>query len=186
MRKLIYAINLTLDGCFEHTAVGPPDAEVFQDYINLVRGAGAFVYGRTTYELMVPYWPDVAKDESASEKEVEYAEAFCAVDQMVVVSKSLEKAEGNNAQIIRTNLKEEILKLKQQEGKYMLTGGIDLPSQLIQLGLVDEYLFLIYPTFGGKGKRLFENADLAERLRLKLVDTKVFESGSVLLRYVKG
>ncbi|MBS1504543.1 MAG: dihydrofolate reductase family protein, partial [Bacteroidetes bacterium] len=70
--------------------------------------------------------------------------------------------------------------------KYMLTGGIDLPSQLIQLGLVDEYLFLIYPTFGGKGKRLFEHADLTERLRLKLVGTKVFESGSVLLRYVKG
>jgi dihydrofolate reductase len=186
MRKLIYAINLTLDGCFDHTQVGPPDPEVFQYYIDLVRGAGAFVYGRKTYELMVPYWPDAAKDESSSKAEVEYAEAFCAVGKMVVVSKSLDKAEGKNVEIIRENLKEEILKLKEQEGNYILTGGVDIPSQLIQLGLVDEYIFLIYPAFVGKGKRLFEGVDLAERLKLKLVDTRVFKSGSILLRYEKS
>jgi len=186
MRKLIYAINLTLDGCFDHMLLGPPDPEVFQYYIDLVKGAGAFVYGRKTYQLMVPYWPDVAKDESSSKAEIEYAEAFCAVDQMLVVSRSLDKAEGKNTAVIRENLKDGILKLKKQEGNYMLTGGADIPLQLIQLGLVDEYIFLIYPVFGGKGKRLFEGVDLAEQLQLKLVDTKVFASGSVLLRYVKA
>jgi dihydrofolate reductase len=184
MRKLIYAINLTLDGCCDHTVVGPPDPEVFQGYIDLVRGAGAFVYGRKTYDLMVPYWPDVARDESASKAEIEYAEAFCAVDKMVVVSKSLAQVDWKNPVVIRTNLAVEILKLKQQEGNYILTGGVDVPSQLIQLGLVDEFRMLIYPIFGGKGKRLFEGADLAGRLKLKLVDTKVFPSGAVALRYV--
>jgi dihydrofolate reductase len=185
MRKLIYAINLTLDGCCDHTVIGPPDPEVFQDYIDLVRGAGAFVYGRKTYELMVPYWPHAAKDDSSSKAEVDYAEAFCAVDKMVVVSKSLDKVDWKNPEIIRTNVKEEILKLKQQEGNYILTGGVDVPSQLIQLCLVDEFRVLIYPTFGGKGKRLFEAADLAERPKLKLADTKVYPSGTVALRYVK-
>jgi len=186
MRKLIYAINQTLDGCYDHTLLGPPDPEVFEFYINLVRNAGGFVYGRKTYQLMVPYWPDAAKDGSSTKAEVEFGEAFSAVDKMVVVSTTLEKAEGKNAQIIRTNLGDEILKLKQQEGKYMLTGGVVIPSQLIQLGLVDEFIFLIYPVFGGKGKRLFEEVDLAERVKLKLVETKVFKSGFVLLRYGKG
>jgi len=185
MRKLIYAINLTLDGCFDHTNM-TPDNEVFDYYINLVRGAGAFVYGRKTYQLMVPYWPDVIKDESSTKADVEFAEAFCAVDKMVVFSRTLNEAEGKNTEIIHTNLHDEILKLKQQEGKYILTGGVDIPSQLIQLGLVDEYRFAIYPIFAGKGKRLFEGVDLAERLKLKLVDTKVFKSGCVLLRYVKS
>ena len=111
MRKLIYAINFTLDSCVAHTQVGSPEPKVFQYYIDLVRSAGAFLYGRKTYQLMVPFWPDAAKDKSLSKATVEYAEAFCAVDKMIVVSTSLEKAEGKNTQIIRTNLKEEILKL---------------------------------------------------------------------------
>jgi len=185
MRKLIYAINLTLDGCFDHTHMVPHE-DVFDYYIDLVRDAGAFVYGRKTYQLMVPYWPDVIKDESSTKSDIEFAEAFCAVENMVVFSRTLDKVEGKNTEIIRDNLHDEVLKLKQQEGKYILTGGVDVPSQLIQLGLVDEYLFAIYPIFAGKGKRLFEGIDLAERLKLKLIDTKVWKSGCVLLRYVKS
>ena len=185
MRKLIYAINLTLDGCFDHTNMVPDD-EVFGYYINLVRDAGAFVYGRKTYQLMVPFWPDIIKDESSSKADVEFAEAFCAVDKMVVVSRTLDKAEGKNTEIIHNNLHNEVLKLKQQEGNYILAGGVDIPSQLIQLGLVDEYLFAIYPILVGKGKRLFEGVDLVERLKLKLVDTKAFKSGCILLHYVRS
>jgi dihydrofolate reductase len=185
MRKLIYAINLTLDGCFDHTNM-VPDEEVFEYYIKLVRDAGAFVYGRKTYELMVPYWPDVAKDKSSANSDVEFAEAFMAVDKMVVFSKSLEKAEGKNAEIIRANLRDEILKLKQQDGKYILTGGVDIPSQLIALGLVDEFRFAIYPVIAGKGRRLMESVNLPELAKLKLVESKVYRSGTVLLRYLKG
>jgi len=184
MRKLIYVINLSIDGCLDHT-IGVPDEELFDFYINLVRNAGMFVYGRTTYELMVPYWPDIAKNPAGKTKaDVEFAEAFDAVEK-VVFSKSLEKAEGKNSRIVRTKAEDEIRKLKQEEGKNIYVGGVALPSYLIGLGLVDEYIFTIMPVIVGKGKRLMEGISMQEKLGLKLVDTKVSKSGSVILHYVK-
>jgi len=142
------------------------------------------VYGRTTYELMVPYWPDIAKNPaSETESDVEYAEAFDAVEK-VVFSKSLDKAEGKNSRIVRTNAEDEIRKLKQEEGKNMYVSGVAFPSYLIELGLVDEYIFTILPVIAGKGKRLMEGISMQKKLGLKLVDSKVFESGSVMLHYV--
>src|SRR5215469_7977042 len=138
MRKLIYTINLSLDGCFDHMSIGPPppDDELFDYYITLVRNAGLLVYGRTTYEIMVPYWPDIAKNPAGETKEdIAFAEAFDAVEK-VVFSKSLEKAEGKNSRIVRTKPEDEIRKLKQEEGRDMYVGGVALPSYLIGLGLV--------------------------------------------------
>lgn len=184
MRKLIYAINLTLDGCFDHTYM-VPEAELFDYYIRLVRDAGLMVYGRKTYQLMVPYWPDIAQKPSGETKEdVEFAQAFDSVDK-VVFSKTLDKVEGGNARIVRANLQDEISKLKQEPGKYMLVGGVSLPSQLMALGLVDEFLFVVHPIIAGEGKRLMEGISLQEKLRLKLVDSTTFKSGSVALRYLK-
>jgi dihydrofolate reductase len=186
MRNLIYAINLTIDGCCDHTQVGAPDDELFDYYLRLVQETDAFVYGRKTYQLMVPYWPDIAKNPSGEEKtDIEFAQAFVSVKKIIVFSKTLDKAEGENTEILHTNLKDEILKLKQEQGKSILTGGVDIPSQLIQLGLVDEYRFIIFPVFGGEGKRLLENIKLYEKSQLKLVDSKTFKSGSVALHYVK-
>jgi dihydrofolate reductase len=182
MRKLIYAINFTLDGCCDHTKF-VPDEEVFDYYIRLVREADLFVYGRKTYQLMVPYWPDVAKDESASKADRDFGEAFDSKNK-VVFSRSLESAD-KKTKIVRTNLKDEILKLKQEPGKYILTGGVDIPSQLIALGLVDEFRFLFMPVLAGEGRRLMEDVSLPEKFRLKLVESKIYKSGSVLLRYVK-
>jgi dihydrofolate reductase len=182
MRKLIYAINFTLDGCCDHTKF-VPDEEVFDYYIRLVREADLFVYGRKTYQLMVPYWPDVAKDESASKADRDFGEAFDSKNK-VVFSQSLESAE-KKTKIVRTNLKDEILKLKQEPGKYILTGGVDIPSQLIALGLVDEFRFLFMPVLAGEGRRLMEDVSLPEKFRLKLVESKIYKSGSVLLHYVK-
>ncbi|HXD79402.1 MAG TPA: dihydrofolate reductase family protein [Puia sp.] len=182
MRKLIYVINLSIDGCLDHT-IGAPDEELFDFYINLVRNAGMFVYGRTTYELMVPYWPDIAKNPAGESKaDVEFAEAFDAVEK-VVFSKSLERAEGKNSRIVRTNAEDEIRRLKKEEGKNIYVGGIALPSYLIALGLVDEYIFTVMPVIAGKGRRLMEGLS-AEKLRLQLVDTKVSRAGSVVLHYV--
>jgi dihydrofolate reductase len=187
MRKVIYAINLTLDGCCEHTKMRVPDEEVYEYYTNTLRGADTFVYGRKTYQLMVPYWPDVAKNQSAPTKEInEFARAFAAVGKIVVFSKSLDKAEEKNTIIVGTDLGAEILKLKQEVGKNILVGGVDIPSQLIELGLVDELRFVIQPSVAGAGRRLFDGVNLPERLKLKLVETKVFKSGDVALRYVKG
>jgi dihydrofolate reductase len=185
MRKLIYAINLTIDGCCDHTKMNPEE-EMFEFHTNLVRNADLFVYGRKTYELMVPYWPDIAKNPSGETKEdIEFAQAFVSVKKIIVFSKTLDKAEGKNAEIVRTNLKDEILKLKQEQGKYILTGGVDIPSQLIQLGLVDEFHIAVHPVIAGEGRRLLEGISLQEKLQLKLVESKTFKSGSIALHYLK-
>jgi dihydrofolate reductase len=185
MRKLIFAINTTLDGCCDHTKFGP-DAETFEYVTQLVRDTGTFLYGRKTYQLMDPYWPDVAKNPSGDRKaHYEYAQAYLAVDNIVVFSKSLEKPEGKNTRIVRTNLQEEVIKLKQEQGKNILTGGITLPTQLAELGLIDEYLIVVHPIVVGEGRRLFEGISLQEKLQLKLVDSTVFNSGAVVLRYLK-
>src|SRR5918993_608516 len=184
MRKLIFGINLTLDGCCDHTK-GIADEELHDHYTQVLRNSDTFVYGRKTYQLMVPFWPDMAKANSGSTKAMnDFAQAFGSVKKIVVFSRSLEKVEQKNTSIVRTNLKDEILKLKKQEGKNILTGGVDIPSQLIQLGLVDEYHFVIQPLVVGEGRRLLESASLQERLQL--VESKVFASGCVMLRYTKG
>jgi dihydrofolate reductase len=97
----------------------------------------------------------------------------------------LASAEDENTRIVRTNLRDEILKLKQEQGKNILVGGVDIPSQLIALGLVDEYRFVVVPILAGEGRRLMEGVSLPEKLQLKLVESKIFESGCVALRYLK-
>lgn len=183
MRKLIYAINLTIDGCLDHTNM-TPDPELFDFFINLVRGSGLLMYGRITYQLMVPYWPDVLNNPSSSAAEIEFARAFDSVGK-IVFSKSLEKVDDKNSRLVRTDPGEEVLRLKQQPGKDILVGGVVLPSYLIERGLVDEYIFVVYPIIAGKGKRLMEGTNLREKLQLRLVDSRILKSGSVLLHYVK-
>ena len=184
MRKLIYAINVSIDGCFDHT-IGAPDEDVFDYYIKLVRDADLQVFGRKTYQLMVPYWPDVAKDPSPTQADRDFAEAFVALDR-VVFSRTLDSGQDGKTRFTRANLRDEVVKLKQQPGGYILVGGVDIPSQLIKLGLVDEFRVLVMPIIVGQGRRLFEGEGLPQKLRLKLAESKTFESGSVLLRYVKG
>ena len=183
MRKLIFAINTTLDGCVDHTKFNP-DEETFEYVTQLMRDADTFLYGRKTYQLMVPYWPDVANDQSATKADNEFAKTFVSKNK-IVFSRSLESAEDKNTKIVRTNLRDEILKLKQEQGKNILVGGVDIPSQLMQLGLIDEYRFVVQPIVAGEGRRLLEGVSLPERLQLKLVESKIFESGSVALRYLK-
>jgi len=185
MRKLVYAINITLDGCVDHTKF-MPDEETFKFFTQLTRDTGTFVYGRKTYGLMVPYWPDVAKNPAEQGNiAYEFARAFDAVGQIVVFSESLVSAEGEKTRIVRTDLRDEILKLKQEPGKNISTGGVDLASQLAALGLIDEYYFVVHPIIAGEGRRLFEGINLEEKLQLKLVESTVFKSGAVVLRYLK-
>ena len=187
MRNVIYAINITLDGCCDDTKI-LPDEEAFEYSAHLLRDADLLVVGRKTYQLMVPYWPDVAKDQSASKADRDFAQAFESINK-VVFSRSLDSAEANkgdkNARVVHTNLRDEILKLKQEPGKNILAGGVDIPSQLIELGLVDEFHFVVHPVIAGEGSRLLEGVSLPEKLRLKLVDSKIFKLGSVALHYLK-
>ena len=183
MRNVIFAINMTLDSYCDHTSM-IADEEVFEHFTPLVRDADLLVYGRKTYQLMVPYWPDVAKDPSADKTDIEFAETFVS-KKKIVFSHSLESAEDKNTTIVRTNLQDEIVRLKHQQGKNILTGGVSVPSQLIALGLVDEYHLIVHPIIAGKGTRLLEGINLPEKLQLKLVESKIFNSGCVALHYLK-
>src|SRR5258708_35467531 len=140
MRNLIYAINTTLDGCVDHTKF-IPDEETFEYVTQLTRDAGTFLYGRKTYQLMVPYWPDVAKEDPSDE----FAQAFDAVGKIIVFSQSLDSPEGEKTRIVRTGLRDEVLKLKQEQGNNIMTAGVTIHSQLEKHGMIDEYMFLINP-----------------------------------------
>lgn len=183
MRKLIYAINITIDGCVDHAPM-TPDETIYEYFSQLLREADLQVWGRKTYQLMVPYWPDIAKAQSESEAENEFARVFDSLDR-VVFSRSLESVEDQKTRIVRTNLRDEMVKLKQESGKNILTGGVDIPSQLIALGLVDEFRFIVHPVIAGVGRRLMDGVNLPQTLRMKLVETKTFPSGCVELRYLK-
>jgi len=182
MRNVIFAINITLDGCCDHTKT-IADEEMLEYYTHLMRGVDLLVFGRKTYQLMVPYWPDVAKDPSETKASIEFARTFVSMNK-IVFSRSLDSAEDRNTRIVRTDLHDEILKLKQEQGKDILVGGVDIPSQLIELGLVDEYRFVVQPIIAGEGRRLLEGISLQEKLQLKLVESKIFKSGSVALGYL--
>ena len=185
MRNLIFAINITIDGCCDHTKVDGGE-EILDYFTHLLRDVDVLVYGRKTYQLMVPFWPDVARNHSGQTRAMnDFAQAFDAVNQIIVFSQSLDRAEGKNTRILRTNLRDEILKLKQEQGKAILAGGVTLPSQLVELGLVNEYQFVVHPVLAGEGRRLLGGINLQERLQLKLVESKILKSGCVALRYLK-
>ncbi|MHB8815138.1 MAG: dihydrofolate reductase family protein [Steroidobacteraceae bacterium] len=185
MRNLIFAINVTIDGCCDHTKVSGGE-EILDHFTRLLRDVDVLVYGRKTYQLMVPFWPDVARSRSGQTRAMnDFARAFDSVEQIIVFSKSLDQAEGRNTKILRSNLRDEILRLKRQEGKNILVGGVNLPSQLMQLGLVDEYQIVVHPVLAGEGRRLLEGANLQETLRLKLTESTSLKSGCVALRYLK-
>jgi dihydrofolate reductase len=183
MRNVIYAINVTLDGCCDHTKM-IADEEMHEYFTRVMRDVDLLVFGRKTYQLMVPYWPDIAKNQSETKAENEFAQAFDSINKLVF-SRSLDSAEDKNTRIARTKLQDEMLKLKQEQGQNILIGGVALPSQLVELGLVDEFRFVVQPIVVGEGRRLLEGIDLQKRLQLKLVESKVFKSGCIALRYLK-
>ena len=186
MRSLIYTINLSIDGCCDHNILGPEGItdEVAEYLMDIMKDLDLTVFGRKTYELMVPYWPDVAKDPSASPSDVEFARKFVAMDK-IVFSRTLTHAEANT-RIVRGNLEDELLRLKKQTGKRISVGGVDVAEQLIALGLVDEFYFVIFPVVVGKGRRLLEGTGLPASLHLKLVESKSFGSGAVAHHYSKS
>ena len=183
MRNVIFAINTTLDGCCDHTKQ-LADEETHEYFTHLMRDVDLLVFGRKTYQLMVPYWPDVAKDQPETKASHEFAKTFVSKNK-IVFSQSLDSAEDKNTKIVRTNLQDEIVRLKHEQGKNILVGGVSIPSQLIELGLVDEYRFVVQPIVAGEGRRLLEGVSLPEKLQLKLVETRTFKSGCVALRYLK-
>jgi len=183
MRKVVFAINITTDGYCNHTDM-IADEELHRYFTGVLRNGSLLLYGRITYQLMVPYWPEVARNQSDSEATNEFARVFDSLD-MVVFSTTLKHAEGNKTRIVGGNPAEEVLALKQQPGKDICVGSLSIASQLSERGLIDEYYFVVHPVAAGKGPRLFEAVKPQDRLQLDFIGSETFKSGVVALQYRK-
>jgi dihydrofolate reductase len=181
MRKVVFAINITIDGYCGHESMNAADDELHEYFTALLRDSGVEIFGRNTYHLMYPYWHDVAVNQSETITTNEFARAFDSIPK-IVFSTTLQSVEWNNTTLLHSNLREKILKLKQQPGKHISIGGLNLASQVAHWDLIDEYHFVIHPVIAGEGPRLFE---YVKNLPLKLVGSKTFGSGAVALHYQK-
>jgi dihydrofolate reductase len=178
MRKLVAAINMTLDGFCDHTAI-IPDEEMHQHYADLLNNAGTALYGRITYQLM-EYWQTVVKNPTGNKAMDEFALVIDRIPK-IVFSRTLKSVEWESAKLATQGLKEEVLELRQQAGKDILVGSPGLIVALTQLGLIDEYQLCVHPVIAGGGLPLFKNIN--DRIILKLLKTKSFGSGAIVLYY---
>ena len=179
MKKLIAAINMTLDGFCDHTAAIADD-EILQYYNELLSNADTLLYGRITYQLMESYWPTIVKNPTGNKPEDGFAVLIDNISK-VVFSRTLKKVDWKNTKLKKEVIKEEVLELKQQAGKNILAGSPSLIVALTQLDLIDEYRLCVHPIVLGSGLPLFKN--VKDRINLKLSKTKTFGSGAVSLYY---
>ena len=178
MRKLIAAINMTLDGFCDHTA-GIPDDEIHQHYADLLSNADTILYGRITYQLM-EYWRTLLENPSDEKSMNDFAIAIDKIPK-IVFSHTLKNVEWESAKLANRDIEEEVLELKQQSGKDILVGSRSLIIQLMKLNLIDEFQLCVHPVIAGTGLPLFENIN--DRTILKLIKTKTFSGGAVTLYF---
>jgi len=182
MRNVSFAMNISLDGYCDHT-LGEPSEELMAYFAALMDDVDLLFYGRVMYQLMFPYWADVAKSRSGTAAEVRFAQRLVAIDK-VVVSRTLESVDGNTT-IIRNNPVAELQKLKQQPGKTISVDTVSLLPEIMAAGLIDEFHFVIHPVMAGRGRHLLDAGSLPEIFKLNLVETRIFQNGCVALHYRK-
>ncbi|HEY8936329.1 MAG TPA: dihydrofolate reductase family protein [Cyclobacteriaceae bacterium] len=180
MRKLIAAINMTLDGFCDHTAMTAVDDEIHQHYSELLKNSGVLLYGRITYQLMESYWPSIVEKPTGNKSTDEFAALIDNISK-IVFSRTLKNVSWRNTELKNEIIREDILELKQQTGKNILVGSPSLIVALAQLDLIDEYQLTVHPTILGSGLPLFKN--IRDRIDLKLFKTKTFGCGAVTLYY---
>jgi dihydrofolate reductase len=183
MRPLRYSINVTLDGCCDHRE-GIADEDLHRNAMENIAAADALLFGRVTYKMMEAAWRRPAAAGARPEWMEDWMEPFArTIDaaKKYVVSSTLERVDWN-AELVRGDLGKAVEQLKQEPGKGLLTGGVRLPFALAELGLIDEYEFVVHPRIVGHGPTLF--AGLSKRVDLKLVSRVEFGSGAVAMRYV--
>ena len=178
MRPLRYSINVTLDGCCDHR-VFPADEELHRHHAENLSQADALLFGRVTYEMMEAGWRLSARSGEMPDWTAPFARTIDAAKKYVV-SNTLERVDWN-AELIRGDLAKAVQQLKQEPGEGLLTGGLKLPLALTELGLIDEYEFVVLPRLAGHGPTLF--AGLSKYVDLKLVSRKELSSGAVAMRY---
>ncbi|NRF40217.1 dihydrofolate reductase family protein [Pedobacter foliorum] len=182
MRKVSFCMNISLDGYCDHT-LGEPSEELMEYFVGMMDDVDLLFYGRIMYELMFPYWADVAKNRSGSVAEVRFAERLVSIDK-VVVSRSLENVDGNTT-IIQKDPVAELRKLKQRPGKTISVDTVSILPELVAAGLVDEFHLVVHPVMAGRGRHLLSAGSLPETFKLELVETKIFKNGCVALYYRK-
>lgn len=170
---------MTLDGFCDHTA-GNPDDELMEHYNDLMRNADTLLYGRITYQLMESCWPSLVKKPSGNKLDDEFAVLMDNISK-IVYSHTLENVDWKNSTLKREIIKEEILTLKEKAGKNILAGSPSLIVELTKLDLIDEYQLCVNPTILGKGLPLFKNIN--DRVDLKLIKSKTFGAGPIMLYY---
>ena len=186
MRRLLYSINVTLDGCVHHNAV-PADEALLNEQLRAthqhatesIARADALLFGRVTYGMMEGAWRLEKRATPPQDWQLPFARTIDAMKKYVV-SSTLDHVDWN-AELVRGNLDDAVRALKQQPGKALFTGGVRLPLALADLGLIDEYEFVIQPRLAGHGPTLL--AGLSKFVELKLVDREELSSGAVALRY---
>ena len=176
MRPLRYSINVTLDGCCDHRAI-PADEDLHRHAIENIAQADALLFGRVTYELMEAGWRTPAP--TMPEWTQPFARTIGAAKKYVV-SSTLTHVDWN-AEFVRGDLAKAVQQLKREPGNGLFTGGVKLPMALAELGLIDEYEFVVHPRIAGHGATLF--AGLSKWIDLKLVSRLEFGSGAVAMRY---
>ena len=178
MRKLIAAINMTLDGFCDHTAI-IPDEEIHQHYTELLNEGDAILYGRITFQLM-EYWQPLIKNPSGEKTMDDFAMAIDKIPK-IVFSHKLKSTGWDSAKLSNRSLEAFVSELIQQPGRDILVGSRSLVIQLMKLNLIDEYQLCVHPVVVGSGLSLFENIN--DRTVLKLIKTKTFSGGAIILYY---
>jgi len=179
MRKLIAAMNMTLDGFCDHTAM-IADEEIHQHYTKLLSSAGAVLYGRITYQLM-EYWPTVVKNPTGIKSMDEFAVTIDNIPK-IVFSHTLKNVKWKTAKLAKKDIKEEVLELKQQAGKDILVCSPSLIIACMNLNLIDEFQLCVHPIILRSGVTpLLKNIN--DRFDLKLLKTKTFRCGAITLYY---
>jgi dihydrofolate reductase len=179
MRKVIAAINMTLDGFCDHTAGLAADEELHYHYADLLNNTGVLLYGRTTYQLM-QFWQTLLKNPSAEKSMNDFAISINKIEKLVF-SNTLKETGWDTAKLVNRPLDEEVLELKQQSGKDIFVGSRSLIIQLLNSHLIDELQICIHPVIEGKGLLLFDQ--IKGRIMLKLVKTKSLNSGATVFYY---
>src|SRR6187402_222742 len=169
MRKVVAAINMTLDGFCDHTAISPDD-QIHQHYAELLSTGGVALYGRITYQLM-EYWPPIVKNPTGNKATDEFALVMDRIPK-IVFSHTLKKVDWESATLANQGFEETILDLKQQPGKDILIGSPGLIIAALNLNLIDEFQLCVHPVIAGKGLPLFKS--ISDRITLKLLKTKTF------------
>ncbi len=178
MRPLRYSINITLDGCCDHRA-GIVDEDLHRHAVENLEHADALLFGRVTYEMMEAAWRRPAPAGARPDWMEPFARTIDAAKKYVV-SSTLEQVDWN-AELVRGDLGKAVQRLKQEPGTGLFVGGVKLPQALAELGLIDEYEFVVQPRLAGRGPTLF--AGLSKPVDLKLVGQLEFGSGAVAMRY---